>query len=150
MINRQDIYSALFTLKDAGVDISNQLKIMQATKGVPYEVLCFLRTNSPQFQFYGYIQKHQKGLSKSLLNYNELLKEDKLIAASSFVTRVYLAVKYQELSKNLIDDLNVAKLSKALSKAIITDDFTDLDVIMSMHGESLKLFYKSKNNSIKE
>ena len=150
MINRQNIYNALFTLKDAGVDISDQLKIMQEVKGVPYEVLAFLRNNSPQFQFYGYIQKHQKGLSKSLLNYDELINEDKIVAASSFVTRVYLAVKYQELSKNLIDDLNVAKLSKALSKAIATSDFTDLDTVMKMHGDSLRLFYKSKNNSAKE
>ena len=68
MINRQAIYNALFTLKDAGIDISNQLKIMQETKGVPYEVLNFLRDNSPQFQFYGYIQKHQKGLCNGVRN----------------------------------------------------------------------------------
>ena len=146
MINRQDCYSALFRLKDAGIDITTQLNIMQGTKGVPYEVLNFLRENSPQFQFYGYIQRKQKGLAKSLLNYEILEDEDKIIAASSFITRVYLATKYQELSKNLVDDLNVSRVVTALEKAIILSDYRELDNVMKMHGDSLRLFYKSKTS----
>lgn len=146
MINRQDCYTALFKLKDAGIDITAQLTIMQGTKGVPYEVLNFLRNNSPQFQFYGYIQKRQKGLAKSLLNYTDLEREDKIIAASSFVTRVYLATKYQELSKSLVDDLNVSKVITALEKAIVLEDYRELDNVMKMHGDSLRLFYKSKTS----
>lgn len=146
MINRQDCYSALFRLKDAGIDITTQLNIMQGTKGVPYEVLNFLRENSPQFQFYGYIQRKQKGLAKSLLNYETLEDEDKIIAASSFITRVYLATKYQELSKNLVDDLNVSRVVTALEKAIILSDYRELDNVMKMHGDSLRLFYKSKTS----
>lgn len=146
MITRQDCYTALFKLKDTGIDISHQLIIMQQTKGVPMEVISFLRNNSPQFQFYGYIQKRQKGLSKSLLNYEDLSPEDKLITASSFITRVYLAIKYQELCKSLVDDLNVSKVITALEKAIVLEDYRELDNVMKMHGDSLRLFYKSKTS----
>lgn len=144
MIDRQSCYKALFKLKNSGVDISSQLKIMELSRGVPREVVLFLRDNSPQFQFYRYIQKHQKTLAKSLLDFDELSNEDKIIVGSSFVTRVFIAIKYKEFSQSLLDDLDVYSVSKAVTKAIESSDYSQLDKTLSFHQKSLRLFYETQ------
>ncbi len=141
MINRQDCYTALFTLKDAGIDISKQLELMKNSRGVPRGVIEFLRDNSPQFQFYRHIQQHQKALSKSLRNYENLNEIDKLITASSFLTRAMIAVKYKNLDESLLDDLNIAEVAQALDTAITEKDFEMLDNVLCKHRDSLKVFY---------
>lgn len=143
MINRQDCYNALFKLKGAGVDISAQLKIMQESTGVPQGVLEFLRENSPQFQFYRYVQKHQKALAESLLDYKSLDNLSKLITCSSFVTRVMIAVKYKNLDESLVDELNVNEVADAVSYALNSDDFTKVNEVLEKHSNSLRLFYQS-------
>ena len=145
MIDRQSCYSALFTLKNAGIDISDQLMIMQKTRGVPRGVLEFLRENSPQFQFYRYIQKHQKALAESLLDYELLSDTEKLITCSSFVTRAMIAVKYKNLDESLLEDLNISEVSEALHEALLTRNMTKVNDVLKKHSESLRVFYKNSS-----
>lgn len=143
MIDRQDCYNALFKLKRAGIDVSAQLELMQKNKDIPRGVIEFLRENSPQFQFYRYIQKYQKALAENILDYQELDNIGKLITCSSFITRVMIAIKYKNLDESLIDDLNVSEVSEAINIALTTDDFTNINNILDKHCNSLRLFYKS-------
>ena len=72
MITRQDLYKDLFKLKNSGVDVSYQLKIMESKSGIPKEVVEFLQDKSPQFQFYRDLKKNQRALMKNILNYENL------------------------------------------------------------------------------
>jgi len=146
MINRQDCYNALFKLKNAGVNIDEQLSIMTKETGVPRGVIEFLRNNSPQFQFYRYLQKYQKALAESILDYSKLDYESKIVAASSFITRVYLSVKYKNLDASLTDDLDIEGVSDALHDAILTKDTGKLDIVMEKHTNSLGFFYLNKRS----
>lgn len=150
MINRQDCYNALFKLKATGVDVSTQLEIMQRNKGVPYGVIQFLQENSPQFQFYRYIQKRQRKLSESLLDYETLSDTDKIIACSSLITRVMIAVKCKELDESLLDELNISDVSDALNRALSVNDFTRVNEVLKKHSDSLRLFYKSNRSDLNE
>lgn len=143
MIDRQSCYSALFKLKNAGVDITEQLNVMSSTRGVPRKVIEFLRENSPQFQFYRDIQKHQKALAKSLLDYETLSDVDKLITCSSFITRVMIAVKYKNLDISLLDELNIEEVSEAIDTAIKFYDFDKVNRVLQKHSEGLRLFYQN-------
>ena len=141
MIDRQSCYSALFKLKEAGIDISAQLKVMEQESGIPRKVIEFLRDNSPQFQFYRYLQKHQKALAKNILDYNTLDNNDKMIVCSSFITRVYIAIKYKCLDKSLVDELGVKEVSNCLNKSLVYDDISYVDKVMMKHSDSLRYFY---------
>lgn len=143
MIDRQSCYSALFKLKNAGIDITEQLNVMSSTRGVPRKVIEFLRENSPQFQFYRDIQKHQKALAKSLLDYETLSDIDKLITCSSFITRVMIAVKYKNLDSSLLDELNIEEVSEAVDTAIKLNDFGKVNEVLQKHSEGLRLFYQN-------
>lgn len=145
MISRQDCYDALFKLKNAGVDISAPLNAMMRESGVPRQVILFLRDNSPQFQFYRDIQKHQKALANSLLDYETLDDISKIITCSSFVTRAMIAVKYKNLDPSLLDDLNISEVSDAINYTLHSGDFSKLDNVLRKHSNSLKLFYESYN-----
>lgn len=144
MIDRQSCYSALFKLKNAGINIDSQLRLMTENKGVPRGVVEFLRDNSPQFQFYRYIQKYQKALSESILDYKKLSDLDKMITCSSFLTRAFIAVKYKNLDESLLDDLNIQDVAEALNAAIRESNFTKLNEVLEIHSNSLRLFYKEK------
>ena len=144
MIDRDTCFSALFKLKNAGIDVSDALFVMANEGGVPRRVIEFLRENSPHFQFYRHLQKHQKALAHSLLDYQELSPNKRIITASSFITRVYLAVEYNEIDSSLLEDINVQEIVTGLARAI-RGDFSLLDREMLKHGESLKLFYQSKS-----
>ena len=146
MIDRQAVFKALFKLKDAGLDVSRPLDLMASSRGIPQEVIKFLRDNSPQFQFYRYIQKYQKALAKSILDYEELSVEDKIVALSSFITRAYLAVKYKNLDKSLLDDLSLGEITDALNRSISEYDDSGLDEALSRLKNSLKLFYSEEGN----
>lgn len=141
MIDRQSCYSALFKLKNAGIDIAPQLRIMQESKGVPRGVIEFLRENSPQFQFYRYIQKYQKALAQDILDYETKDEISRLITCSSFVTRAVIAVKYKNLDESLLDDLNVSEVSEAVHRALTAKDFTKINDVLKKHSSNLKLFY---------
>ena len=141
MINRQSCYSALFKLKNAGIDITPQLKMMESNRGVPRGVIEFLRNNSPQFQFYRHLQVHQKTLAKNLLDYEELDNLEKIIVGSSFVTRAMIAVKYNNLDESLLEDLNVAQVSHAVDLAVSSQDYSELNDVLKKHSDNLKLFY---------
>lgn len=147
MIDRQSIYTALFKLKNAGIDITDQLNVMQTTKGVPRKVIEFLRNNSPQFQFYRDIQKHQKALAKSLLDYESLSDIDKVITCSSFVTRALIAVKYKNLDKSLLDELNLSEVSEAVDTAVKMEDLSQVNLVLKKHSDCLRMFYQSNKEN---
>ena len=146
MVNRQTVFNALFKLKDAGVDVSSQLNSMANSRDIPRSVIEFLRDNSPQFQFYRHIQKHQHKLAESILDYKDLSDYDKLIACSSFITRALLAVKYNNLSETLLEDLNIEEVSEALDLAINRKDYSKVNQVLNKHCESLKVFYLNNKN----
>lgn len=148
MINRVSCYDALFRLKQAGVDVENALNAMKESAGVPREVIVFLRDNSPQFQFYRYIQKHQKALAENILDYRKLSNQDKLITCCSFLTRVLLAVKYKNLGEGLIDDLNISEFSDAINTAISEMDYSKVDAVLSKHHDSLEVFYINRPKEV--
>lgn len=143
MIDRQAVYNALFKLKSSGVNVDEQIKLMIDNPGVPRGIIEFLRDNSPQFQFYRYIQKRQKALAENLLDYKELSDNDKLIVCSSFITRALIAVKYKELDESLLDDLNVSEVSDALNFALSANNYSKVNEVLKKHSESLRLFYKN-------
>ena len=115
--------------------------------GIPRGVIEFLRENSPQFQFYRYIQKRQKALAESILDYTELSNLDKLIACSSFVTRALIAVKYKELDASLLDDLNITEVAEAVSSAVSLNNYTKVNEVLKKHSDSLRLFYKNSRKT---
>lgn len=141
MIDRQTVWNALFKLKNAGINVDSQIMEMSKSEGVPRKVIVFLRDNSPQFQFYRYIQKRQKALAYSLLDYDKLTDCDKLIACSSFITRAIIAVKYKELDHSLLDDLRINEMTDALNLAISNKKFDKLNEVLKTHSDSLRLFY---------
>ena len=141
MINRVSCYDALFRLKQAGINVDDALEAMKNSSGVPREVIVFLRDNSPQFQFYRYIQKYQKALAENILDYKKLSDQDKLITCCSFLTRVLLAVKYKNLGEGLVDDLNINEISDAINTAITEFDYSKVDKVLSKHHDSLEVFY---------
>ena len=114
---------------------------MQESKGVPRGVIEFLRENSPQFQFYRYIQKYQKALAQDILDYETKDEISRLITCSSFVTRAVIAVKYKNLDESLLDDLNVSEVSEAVHHALTAKDFTKINDVLKKHSSNLKLFY---------
>ena len=141
VVNRQTVFNALFKLKDAGIDVSSQLNSMANSRDIPRSVIEFLRDNSPQFQFYRHIQKHQHKLAESILDYKDLSDYDKLIACSSFITRALIAVKYGNLNKSLLEDLNIEEISGALNDAISNQDYSKINQVLDKHCNSLKAFY---------
>lgn len=144
MINRQSIYNALFKLKNSGVDVSDQLKIMETRSGIPKEVIGFLQDQSPQFQFYRSIQKHQRALMKNILHYEELDVNSKIKVCSSLITRAMISVEYHNLDESLLEDLRLDKLSRALHKALSDKDYSYLDEVLQGHKNAMMLFYKGK------
>lgn len=144
MITRQSCFSALFRLKNAGVDVTRQLKIMESRSGIPQEVVEFLQENSPQFQFYRSIQKHQRALMKNILHYESLDTVGKIKVCSSLITRATIAVEYHNLDESLLEDLRLDKLAKALNKALSDKDYSYLDEVLQGHKNAMLLFYKGK------
>lgn len=144
VVNRQTVFNALFKLKDAGVDVSSQLNSMANSRDIPRSVIEFLRDNSPQFQFYRHIQKHQHKLAESILDYKDLSDHEKLITCSSFITRALIAVKYGNLDESLLEDLNIEEVSNALNEAIVSKDYSKVNQVLEKHCNSLRAFY-SKN-----
>lgn len=142
MITRQSCYSAIFRLKSVGVDVTVPLKMMQETSDIPEGVIEFLRDQSPQFQFYRSIQKHQRALMKNILHYDELDNKDKIKVASSFITRAVISVEYNNLDESLLDELGLDKIAHALDKALSDRDYSKLDEVFKMHQDAMKLFYK--------
>lgn len=148
MVNRQTVFNALFKLKETGVDVSKQLDSMANSKDIPRDVIEFLRDNSPQFQFYRHLQKHQHKLAESILDYDQLTDHEKMIACSSFITRALIAVKYGNLDKTLLEDLNIEEISEALNHAIVNQNMSKVNNVLEKHRNSLKIFYL--NNKDKE
>lgn len=144
MINRQSVFNALFKLKNSGVDVSRQLNLMKDNSGIPQEIVEFLRENSPQFQFYRSIQKHQRALMKNILHYEELDVRSKIKVCSSLITRAMISVEYHNLDESLLEDLRLDKLSKALNKALSDKDYSYLDEVLQGHKNAMMLFYKGK------
>lgn len=144
MITRQSVFSALFKLKSSGIDVTRQLKIMESKSGIPQEVIEFLQENSPQFQFYRSIQKHQRALMKNVLNYESLDVNGKIKVCSSLITRAMISVEYQNLDESLLEDLRLDKLSRALHKALSDKDYSYLDEVLQGHKNAMLLFYKGK------
>ena len=147
MITRQSCFSALFKLKSAGVDVTTPLKLMKDSSGVPEGVIEFLRDQSPQFQFYRSIQKHQRALMKNILHYDELDNKGKVKVASSLITRAMISVEYNNLDESLLDELSLGKLAHALDRALSDRDYSKLDEVLEGHRVAMKLFYKGVNGS---
>ena len=144
MITRQTVFSALFKLKDAGIDVDKSLRIMEITPGIPQEVVEFLRDQSPQFQFYRSIQLHQRALMKNILHYEDLDVIGKIKVCSSLITRAMISVEYHNLDESLLEDLRLDKIAKALSKALSDKDYSYLDEVLQGHKNAMLLFYKGK------
>ena len=147
MITRQSCFSAIFRLKSAGVDVTAPLKLMQESSDIPEGVIEFLRDQSPQFQFYRSIQKHQRALMKNILHYDELDNKDKIKVASSLITRAVISVEYNNLDESLLDELGLDKIAHALDKALSDRDYSKLDEVFKMHQDAMKLFYKGVNGN---
>ena len=143
MINRQSCYNALFKLRSAGVDITEQLNIMKSSPGIPYKVVEFLRTNSPQFQFYEDIRKNQRALLRNILNYESLDRNSKIKLCSSLITRAFISVEYKHIDESLLSELELDRLSKALDSALSYRDYSKLDEVLESHKKSMLLFIKS-------
>ena len=142
MITRQSCFDSLFKLKNAGIDVSHEIELMQSQEGIPEEVVKFLRDQSPQFQFYRSIQKHQRALMKNILHYDKLDNKGKIKVCSSLITRAMISVEYGNLDESLLDDLGLDKLSNALNEALTNLDYTKLNEVLESHRRSMKLFYK--------
>lgn len=140
MITRQTLYSDLFKLKKSGVDISEQLSVMEKTPGVPKEVVEFLQDKSPQFQFYRDLKKNQRALMKNILNYENLNIPSKIKVCSSLVTRAMISVEYKNLDESLLRDLQVDKASYAVYKSLSAKDYSKLDEVLSSHKSAMLLF----------
>ena len=145
MITRQSVYEALYTLKETGVSIDKYINLLSKENGIPNEVLIFLRDNSPQFQFFRYIQQHQKALMKSILDYKELDNHGKIKVLSSIITRVMIAIEYNNLSESLIDALELSEVSKAINQAIEYNDYSLADKVLEKLNTSMKLFVKKRD-----
>jgi hypothetical protein len=143
MIDRQSCYNALFKLRNAGVDITEQLNIMKSSPGIPYKVVEFLRTNSPQFQFYEDIRKNQRALLRNILNYESLDRNSKIKLCSSLITRAFISVEYKHIDESLLSELELDRLSKALDSALSYRDYSKLDEVLESHKKSMLLFIKS-------
>lgn len=144
MITRQSCYIALYKLKDAGINIDSQIELMTKNPGVPREVILFLRENSPQFQYYRYLQKHQKALVKNILNYDTFDNIGKVKVCSSLITRAMIAIEYKDFDQSLMYDLDLEGLSEALSEAFNDQDYSKLNESLEKQRESMKLFLKEK------
>ena len=144
MITRQSVYSALFKLKSTGVDVSRMLNVMKDNSGIPEEVVRFLQDNSPQFQFYRGIQKHQRALMKNILHYEDLDFKGKVKVCSSLITRAMIAVEYNNLDESLLDDLRLDKVAGAINKALVGKDSSFLDEVLEGHKNAMLLFYKGE------
>lgn len=145
VITRQSVYEALYTLKETGVSIDKYINLLSKESGIPNEVLIFLRDNSPQFQFFRYIQQHQKALMKSILDYKELDNHGKIKVLSSIITRVMIAIEYNNLSASLIDALELSEVSKAINQAIEYNDYSLADKVLEKLNTSMKLFVKKRD-----
>ena len=145
VITRQSVYEALYTLKETGVSIDKYINLLSKENGIPNEVLIFLRDNSPQFQFFRYIQQHQKALMKSILDYKELDNHGKIKVLSSIITRVMIAIEYNNLSESLIDALELSEVSKAINQAIEYNDYSLADKVLEKLNTSMKLFVKKRD-----
>lgn len=145
MITRQTCYEQLFKLKNLGEDVSDQVKLLTQSKDIPKEVIEFLIDKSAQFYFFRYIQKYQKALMKSILNYEELDNTSKIKVLSSFITRAMISIEYSNIPSELIDDLELEKLSNAMTKAFSSNDYSQVDDVLKFLKESMLLFVsKSK------
>lgn len=144
MITRQDIFKDLFKLKESGVDISSALKLLESQRGIPREVVEFLKDKSPQFQFYEDIHSHQKALMKNVLNYEKLNYYGKVKVGSSLLTRMMIAIEYKNLSECLLRDLKIEMLSSALDAAISRGNVSPLEEVLEMHKNAMILFCKDK------
>lgn len=150
MITRQSCYSALFKLKDAGISVDEQLKVMQSSQGIPPEVIEFLRENSPQFQFYRILHKYQRNLTKNLRNWESLDKVGKIKVCSSLITRAMIAIEKDNLDKSLLEDLELHKVSEAISEALICGRYDKVDAVLKSHCDSLNLFYKTNKEVVND
>lgn len=144
MISRQDVFNDLFKLKKSGVDVSRQLSIMSTHPGIPNEVVKFLIDNSPQFQFYNDLKKNQKVLLKNILSYEDKDYFQKIKICSSLITRMMISIEYKNINPDLLDDLRISDLTKALDRALSYRDFSQIDKVLESHKNSIKLFVKSK------
>lgn len=150
MITRQSIYDALFTLKNTGVNVDYYLSLLTNNSDIPKEIIIFLRENSPQFQFFRYIQQHQKALMKSILDYETLSNYGKIKVLSSFITRVMIAVEYNNISEELVDLLELNELSDAINEALGNQDYSKVNEVLGKLNKSMKLFVKNKNIDLSE
>lgn len=142
MITRQSCYEALFRLKDSGVDITSYLELLKESQGVPREVVKFLQEESPQFKFYKDLQKNQRALVKNILNYESLDNIARVKVCSSLITRAMISVEYKNISPVLLEELELDKISNAITKALGNRDYAKLDEVLRGQRETLKLFVK--------
>lgn len=150
MITRQDLFNALFKLKEAGIEVQPQLDLLKSESGVPKEVVKFLQDQSPLFQFYRHLQKHQRALMRNILHYDELDTRGKIKICSSLITRAMIAVEYNNIHESLLDELKLSELSGALHRALSDYFYDDLDSVLESYRQSMRLFYKGHSNPIND
>lgn len=148
MITRQDLYNDLFKLKKSGEDVSEMFKIMESHKGIPKEVVEFIKNKSPQFQFYENIHKNLRTLFKNILNYESLSTSSKIKVCSSLITRAVIAVEHDNLNESLLPDLKIEKAARAIEYAVSGKSKSLLDEVLSEHKNAILVYCKSKGVSI--
>ena len=146
MITRQSIFDALFMLKSAGIDVTEPLKVMSSTSGIPPSVVEFLKENSPQHQFYHYLKTRQKAVIKNILNYEELTPIQKIKVCSSFITRAMIAIECREIDESLISELRLVQISKAITLALEYKEYSQLDKIL----QHFKAIFSTREDLSKE
>lgn len=150
MISRIDVYKDLFKLKNSGVDVSSQLKIMESKSGIPKEVVEFLQDKSPQFQFYRDLKKNQRALMKNILRYESFDNKGKIKLCSSLITRAVISVEYKNLDESLLDDLQLSKVSRAIDRALSDRDYSKLDEVLEGHRSAIRLFLSKEGDDLSD
>lgn len=148
MLTRSDLYQDLFKLKRAGEDISEPMRVMGTSPGVPIEVIKYLKLHSPQFRFYDDLRKNQRVLLKNILRFDELSRLAKIKVCSSIITRAIISVEYKNLPESLLDELRISKVAKALDLSLSDQDDSLLDEVLSEYRNAARTYSNSVNIDI--
>lgn len=147
-VSRQDLFSDLFKLKNSGIDISESLKVMETSPGIPKEVVNFIVNNSPQYTFYEDLRKNQRVLFKNILSYESLDFYNKIKTCSSLITRAMISVQYKNLNESLLNELKLDKSAKALEVALQTHNSELIDEVLQSHKNAIVLLYENRKGEI--
>lgn len=137
-MRKLEAYKHLSKIKDKGVNIVEQIKIVSSCKyEVPLSVIKFIDEYDKQssLETYNYIyeSRHKNKLYKGIVNENAS-PDDKLIALSSYVLQCSIKMKSLNESQknNYIQDTYLNECSNAISKYYETSNY---NYILDMHNK---------------